>query len=65
MKVVNPKGPNRLVPLGPNEVSNRVPHGGSLDDYANYLVASYRAIRLPGYHRFNLGFRIVCNGRNA
>lgn len=57
MKLINPKGPDTG--------SNRFLHGGSWNGNARSLVVSFRFSSTPGYHRYDFGFRIVCNEKKG
>ncbi len=50
-------------PSGPGSGSYRVLRGGSWDDNAVALAASYRNIYYPGSGRYYYGFRVVCGPR--
>lgn len=46
-------------PVGPSSGSNRVVRGGGWDNLAPAYRVSHRYSRMPGYHYFNVGFRVV------
>ena len=57
MKAVNPSGPDK------NKC--RVVRGGSWDNDDRYLQTTIRYYFSSAYKRYDIGFRVVCNGRKV